>query len=101
VSLYAPQMPRSFRTFVLLMAFVAMLGVATVSASPAHFHADSSANGCNICFAAHTVAFETPSIQAVFCPEIGDKAALPMPVSGYHARAAQVSFSRGPPTPSL
>jgi hypothetical protein len=101
VSLYAPQMPRTLRTFVLLVAFVAMLGVATVSASPAHFHADSSANGCNICFAAHTVAFETPSIQAILCPEPGGRAAPLVPVPAYHACAAQVSFSRGPPTSSL
>jgi hypothetical protein len=94
-------MPRRFRIFVLIWAFAAMLGLSTASASPAHLHADSASNGCNICFTAHTVAFETPAVLPVYCPEIRELATLLPPVSSYRACAARTSFSRGPPSPCL
>jgi hypothetical protein len=61
-------MPRALRIFILTLAILATLGGSVASAS----HVDSSPNGCNICFVAHAVAFETPSAQP-FCgrPEMG------------------------------
>ena len=32
------------------------------------FTCDSSPDDCNLCFAAHTVAFETPAVAALFWP---------------------------------
>jgi hypothetical protein len=93
---------RRFRTFVLIWAFLAMLGLSTASASPAHFHGSSSSpNGCNICFTAHTVAFEAPAVQPVYGPEMAGSAILLLAVFGYQACAGQPSCSRGPPASCL
>jgi hypothetical protein len=90
-------MPRAVRTLVLALVVLATLGVSVASAS----HIDSSPNGCNICFVAHTVAFETPSAQ-VFCGlEFLSRTALMPPVCGYIACAGQPSCSRGPPLASV
>jgi len=87
-------MPRALRIFVLTLAILATLGGSVASAS----HVDSSPNGCNICFVAHAVAFETPSAQP-FCgrPEMAGRATLVPPVFGYQAYAGRPSCSRGPP----
>jgi hypothetical protein len=86
-------MPRAVRILILTLAIFATLSVSVASAS----HIDSSPNGCNICFVAHTVAFETPSAQPVCGPEIMGRAPLVTPVIGYQACASRPSCSRGPP----
>jgi hypothetical protein len=90
-------MPRAVRIFVLTLAIMATLGVYVASAS----HIDSSPNGCNICFAAHTVAFETPSAQPFYALELAGDATLTPLVSGYQACAGRPPCSRGPPLSSL
>lgn len=86
-------MPRPFRIFILLLAISATLCVSVASAS----HVHSSPNGCNLCFVAHTVAFETPFTQPICGPEIAGRATLITPVVGYQACAGRASCSRGPP----
>ena len=89
----ARSLPRAVRILILLLAIFATLSVSIASAS----HIDSSPNGCNICFVAHTVAFETPSAQPFCGPEMLGRAMLVTPVIGYKACASQPSCSRGPP----
>jgi len=90
-------MPRAARILILALAIFVTLGVSVASAS----HIDSSPNGCNICFVAHTVAFETPSAQPFCGPEMLGRATLVTPVIGYRACASRPSCSRGPPPASL
>ena len=90
-------MPRRARILILLLAIAATLGVSVASAS----HFDSSPNGCNLCFAAHTVAFETPSVQPFLGPELVGRSTVSAPVSGYQTCASDHSCSRGPPLSSL
>ena len=90
-------MPRALRVFILILVIGATLGISVASAS----HVDSSPNGCNICFVAHAVAFETPAAQPFYGPEIAGRATLVTPVFGYQACAGQPSCSRGPPLSSL
>lgn len=87
-------MPRRFRIAVLVLAVMAMLGVSVASAS----HVDSSPNGCNLCFVAHTVAYETPVAQLIFAPEPVGRTAAPAHAPVYQARAVRTSLSRGPPS---
>jgi len=89
-------MPRAVRTLILALVILATLGISVASAS----HVDSSPNGCNICFIAHTVAFEAPAAQLLFGPEIVGRATLTPLVCGYLACAGQSSCSRGPPLAS-
>ncbi len=86
-------MPRAARLLILALAILAMLGVSTVSAS----HFDSSPNNCSICFVAHTVALETPSVQPFVGPELVGRTAPAAPVFGYRACTARPFSSRGPP----
>jgi hypothetical protein len=89
----AQSMPRALRIVILTLAIVATLGVSVASAS----HVDSSPNGCNICFVAHAVAFQTPVAQPFCGPELAGRTILVAPVFGYEACAGQPSCSRGPP----
>jgi len=93
----ARSMPRAVRVLFLILAIVATLAVS--SASAAHF--DLSPGGCSICFVAHTVAVETPSIQPFSGPEILGRATVACYVSGYRACAGRTSSSRGPPPSSF
>lgn len=86
-------MPRAIRILLLMLTIGVMLGVSAASTS----HVDSSPNGCNLCFVAHTVAFETPSAQVLFGPEIVGRATLATPVFGYQPCDGRSSCSRGPP----
>ena len=90
-------MPRALRILILVVAIAATLGLSVASAS----HVDSSPNGCNLCFVAHTVAFETPAAQPFYGPELVGLATLVSPVFGYRACAIKHSCSRGPPATSL
>jgi hypothetical protein len=93
VKLNVQQMPRALRILILTVAIVATLGLSVASAA----HVDTSPNGCNICFVAHTVAFETPAVQLLCGPQIVGLATLVTPVFGYRACASKHSCSRGPP----
>jgi hypothetical protein len=86
-------MPPAVRILILALVTFVTLGVSVASAA----HIDSSPNGCNICFVAHAVAFETPSAQPFCGPELLGRAAPIALVCGYQALSAQPSFSRGPP----
>lgn len=97
MTLAAQSMPRAVGELILALMVVATLGVSIASAS----HIDSSPNGCNICFVAHTVAFETPSAQLFCGPQMMGRATLTPPVCGYLACAGQPSCSRGPPLASV
>jgi hypothetical protein len=81
------------RILILALVTFVTLGVSVASAA----HVDSSPNSCNICFVAHAVAFETPSVQPFCGPEMVGRAAPIALVVGYQARSARPSFSRGPP----
>jgi hypothetical protein len=93
VTIAAQSLLRAVRTLALVLAIFATLSVSIASTS----HIDSSPNGCNICFVAHTVAFETPSAQPFCGPEMVGRATLVTLVIGYQACASQPSCSRGPP----
>jgi hypothetical protein len=79
---------------VIVVAIGAMLGASVASVS----HVDSSPGGCNLCFVAHTVAFETPAAHLIFGPEVVGRTTVPAPEPVYQARAVQTSLSRGPPS---
>jgi hypothetical protein len=87
-------MSRTARTLILALAIFATLGLSVASAA----HVDSSPNGCNICFVAHTVAYETPSVQPLYGPQIVGLAAVVSLVIGYRACAIRQFSSRGPPS---
>jgi hypothetical protein len=97
VTLNVQQMPRALRILILTVAIVATLGLSVASAA----HVDTSPDGCNICFVAHTVAFETPATQLFNGPQIVGLATLVPPVFGYRACVSKHSCSRGPPSISL
>jgi hypothetical protein len=97
VSINVQHMPRAVRIILLTLAILATLGVSVASAS----HFDSSPNGCDLCFIAHTVAFETPSTHPFCGPQIVGLATVAPPVFGYRACATRHSCSRGPPLSSL
>ncbi len=79
---------------VIVFAIGAMLGASVASVS----HVDSSPGGCNLCFVAHTVAYETPAAHLIFGPEMVGRTTAPAPEPAYQARAVPTSLSRGPPS---
>jgi hypothetical protein len=94
--------PGKFRFFVLLIAIAAVLGVATASASPAHFHADPPTNGCDLCFAAHVASLEPGAIAAVTHAPLWDgPITLCSPIPGYQIFRSSAYLTRGPPSSSL
>jgi hypothetical protein len=94
-------MPKRLKIAVLLLALVAMLGVSAASNSPAHFHLNSSANRCDLCFTAHMVGVQSPGVQPVHCPEISGRVALLLPYFGYDLSSIRALSSRGPPSSTL
>jgi hypothetical protein len=92
--------PRAFRIVVLILAITAFLTVSAAAASPAHFHLNSSPNGCNICFTAHTAAYEAPALHLFQGPELEGRATVSLPLPGYQAQVSRTAFSRGPPSSS-
>jgi hypothetical protein len=87
-------MPRLLKIAVLILAIVATLGVSVASAS----HVDSSPNSCNLCFVAHTVAFETPAAHLIFGSAVIGRASVVVAASNYQPRTGKTSLSRGPPS---
>ena len=90
-------MPRRLRIAVLLVALAAMLGIATVSASPLHNHLTGSAAGCDICFSAHLPAVETPAVHVLHDPQTAEPLIFTSAVVVYQALDGESSSSRGPP----
>jgi hypothetical protein len=94
--------PGSIRFFVLLIAIAALLGVATVSSSPAHFHANPPANGCDLCFAAHVASLEARTIATVdHALLLQGRIVLCSAISGYQVFRSKAFLTRGPPSLSL
>ena len=87
-------MPRVLKIAVLILAIVVTLGVSVASAS----HVDSSPGSCNLCFVAHTVAFETPASHLVFGPALIGRATVVVAAWHYQPRSIDTSLSRGPPS---
>jgi len=95
-------MSRWLRILVMAFAIVAILGVATGSASPAHFHLKAPAGGCDICFAAHIASFEAKSLASFLAvPEQAGQTVICTAASGYQSFRSRSSLSRGPPTLAL
>jgi hypothetical protein len=94
-------MPRTVRICILLVLAAALLGVATASASPAHFHTNASPSGCDVCFVAHAAMVETPSLHLVYGPDIAGRTSILPPFFGYQTFSAQPHCSRGPPPCAL
>lgn len=90
-------MNRTLKTFVLLVALATMLGVATASTLPAHWHNDAAPGRCDLCFTAHVAVFESPSAQALPAPELSGRALVVLRYFGYKPTAAAPGSSRGPP----
>jgi hypothetical protein len=87
-------MSRRSRILILVLIIATTLGLSVVSAA----HVDASPNGCNICFVAHTVAYETPAVQPIHAPEILGFAAPVALIFGYRPYAFRQVSSRGPPS---
>lgn len=94
-------MNRALKTFVLLVALAAMLGVASASVTPAHWHHDSAPGRCDLCFTAHVAAFESSSVDGLPEPEVSGQVAITVLFFGYKPATAVSSSSRGPPAGSL
>jgi hypothetical protein len=92
-----------FRTLVLILTIVATLNITLASTSPRHLHLNDSASQsrCELCFTAHTTAFETPAVLPIFAPAITGRTAWVLPFFGYQACNYQRHCSRGPPSSSL
>lgn len=90
---------RSHKILILLLALIAMLGVATASTSPAHLHLTSSSNRCDLCFTAQIAAFENPSVQLLQLPAVTGRLSLFLAVTTYIPVNSQPNCSRGPPAP--
>jgi hypothetical protein len=90
-------MPRPLRIAVLVMALVAMLGIVTASASPAHAHLKTPDAGCDICITAHFSAMETPAALIVHSPDIQGHITFLALLSGYQPCDSESTSSRGPP----
>ncbi|GEM_PF-5230536 len=91
-------MPRVLRIAAVLLALIALLGVASAAASPAHIHLTTPDAGCDICLTAHMAAADTPCTLVFLAPEVrGVLTVLPV-LSGYQAHSSESTYSRGPPS---
>jgi hypothetical protein len=92
-----------FRVLVLILTILATLNITLASTSPTHLHLNEPAaqSRCELCFTAHTTAFETPAVLPVFGPAIAGRTAWVLPFFGYEACSYQRHCSRGPPSSSL
>ena len=98
----AGRLPAWLRIVVMVVAIAAIVGVATGSASPAHFHLKTPAGSCDICFAAHVAAFEAKSVAVVLqAPHIVGRIATCSAISGYQLYLSKSSLTRGPPALAL
>jgi hypothetical protein len=75
--------------------------VSSAALLPAHFHTGSAAARCDVCFTAHTTAYETAVVQSLPLPVLQGQATLLLPVFSYRPFSRQSSRSRGPPELAL
>jgi len=92
------QIARLLRALVVITALVAVLTVSTASSLPSHLHSGSAAARCDVCFTAHTAAYEAPSSHPVPIPQMQGRTTLLLPVSNYQPLSRKSSRSRGPPS---
>lgn len=86
----------------MILALAAMIGIATASTSPAHFHAKPPSNGCDICFTAHIASLEAKTIAAAIqAPQVHDCILAAVAISGYRLFRGKAALTRGPPSLSL
>lgn len=92
---------KPWRLCVLFVVILALLGVVSASASPAHFHS-TTATGCDLCLTASLAATAqvveaqtVPVPQAKGLPEIEQTSSL------YELLLRHASRNRGPPSPAL
>jgi hypothetical protein len=92
-------MPRAIRILALVLALFGLLGISAASALPAHAHAHANtpANSCSICFAAHLTASEPVSPHIVCELKYRGRAAVPSSYFGYVPFCTRTSRTRGPP----
>ncbi|HXJ39025.1 MAG TPA: hypothetical protein VNH18_07090 [Bryobacteraceae bacterium] len=90
-----------WRLCVLFVVILALLGVATASASPAHFH-PKTATGCDVCLtASHTAAAKLGSTQLLQAPQTRRAATLILAHFRYELLRYHASHTRGPPSLAL
>lgn len=91
--------PAFLRACIVLLAIVALLGVATDSTSPAHLHAKAPAGGCDICFAAHVASLEAKTATAILqTPQVFGLITAFLAFSTYRLLYKCSFLSRGPPS---
>ena len=91
----------TWRMVVLLAVILALLGVATASASPAHFH-PKTATGCDLCLTASlTASAQLAQTEAVPVPQSRALAEILTVQSRYELLRYHASHTRGPPAPAL
>lgn len=92
---------KPWRLLVLFAVILALLGVATASASPAHFH-PKTATGCDICLTASlTAGAEVAEIQVLAVPQQRGMLEAPAASSFYSLLRYHATHTRGPPAHSL
>jgi hypothetical protein len=94
--------PAFLRVCIVILAIVAMLGVATGSTSPAHLHAKAPSGGCDICFAAHVASLEAKTNTAILqTPQVFGRITAFSALSSYRLLYRSSFLTRGPPSLSL
>jgi len=87
------------RLAVLIVAVIATLAVASVSALPSHIHAKAPSNACELCVAAHSMAYEVRlSVPAAGVPLIRERILAPHQSSCYQSYLPSAGLTRGPPS---
>jgi hypothetical protein len=90
-----------WRVCVLFAVILALLGVATATASPAHFH-PKTASGCDLCLTAGlTAAAELAQVQALPAPQTRTLAGVMLAQSSYELLRYHASHTRGPPSTAV
>lgn len=88
----------AIRICALWLALAGLFTVTVALASPAHDHANTPANTCTLCMAAHLPAVQAGSPHTFFELEYRGRAALPLIVTSYSPLFSSASFTRGPPS---
>ncbi|MES1260147.1 MAG: hypothetical protein ABUS49_00320 [Acidobacteriota bacterium] len=106
--LFNPQIRRNgrlsafLRVCIVLVAIVAMLGVATSATSSAHLHPKAPAGGCDICLAAHVASLEAKAVTTILqTPRVFGRITASATVPGYRLLYRSSFLTRGPPSFSL
>lgn len=92
---------KPWRLLVLFAVILALLGVATASASPAHFH-PKTATGCDLCVSASLMAGgEIATVQVLAAPRQRGKLDASATGSAYSLLRHHATHTRGPPADTL